>query len=163
MADLRATPDGTEPVRTFTLTARRETVTLPSGRTVDGWTFGSLPGPEIRVAQGDLVEVTLVNLDVEAGVTVHWHGYPVPAGDDGVAGVTQDAVLPGESFTYRFVATDAGTYWYHAHQVSSEAVARGLFGAFIVEPAASPPPKQPTQRRAFSISPCRCTPSRASP
>jgi FtsP/CotA-like multicopper oxidase with cupredoxin domain len=109
-------------------------VTLPSGRTIDGWTFGSLPGPEIRVQQGDLVEVTLVNADIADGVTVHWHGYPVPNGEDGVAGVTQDAGLPGGSFVYRFVAKDAGTYWYHGHQVSSEAVSRGLFGALIVEP-----------------------------
>jgi FtsP/CotA-like multicopper oxidase with cupredoxin domain len=140
VADLRVTPDSTVPVRTFTLTARQEAVTLPSGRTVDAWTFGSLPGPEIRVTQGDLVEVTLHNRDIADGVTVHWHGYRVPAGDDGVAGVTQDAVLPGESFTYRFVAKDAGTYWYHAHQVSSEAVARGLLGALIVEPAAGSTP-----------------------
>ena len=51
-----------------------------------------------------------------------------------MAGVTQDAVAPGESFIYRFAAADAGTYWYHAHQVSSEAVGRGLFGVLVVEP-----------------------------
>jgi FtsP/CotA-like multicopper oxidase with cupredoxin domain len=100
--------------------------------------IGSLTGPEIRVQQGDLVEVTLVNADIVDGVTVHWHGYPVPNGEDGVAGVTQDAGLPGGSFVYRFVAKDAGTYWYHGHQVSSEAVSRGLFGALIVQPKDAP-------------------------
>jgi FtsP/CotA-like multicopper oxidase with cupredoxin domain len=134
VSDLRTPAEPSGPVRRFQLTARQQTVTLPSGRTVDAWTFGSLPGPEIRVRQGDLVEVTLINADIADGVTVHWHGYPVPNGEDGVAGVTQDAVLPGGSFVYRFVAKDAGTYWYHAHQVSSEAVGRGLFGALVVEP-----------------------------
>src|SRR5690606_3272415 len=90
---------------------------------------------ELRVSQGELVEVTLVNEDVAAGVTLHWHGYDVPNGEDGVAGVTQNAVLPGEQFVYRFVAEDAGTYWYHTHQSSADGVKRGLFGALVVEPA----------------------------
>jgi FtsP/CotA-like multicopper oxidase with cupredoxin domain len=134
VTDLRTPADIAVPVRSFTLTARQETVTLPSGVSVEAWTFGSLPGPELRVRQGDLVQVTLENRDIADGVTLHWHGYPVPNAEDGVAGVTQDAVAPGESFTYRFVADVAGTYWYHAHQVSSEAVRRGLFGILIVEP-----------------------------
>lgn len=136
VADLRTPTDLAAPVRSFRLTARQQSIALPSGRTVEAWTFGSLPGPELRVRQGDLVEVTLENTDIQDGVTLHWHGYPVPNGEDGVAGVTQDAVAPGESFTYRFLAKDTGTYWYHAHQVSSEAVSRGLFGAFVVEPTA---------------------------
>jgi FtsP/CotA-like multicopper oxidase with cupredoxin domain len=135
VAELRTPRDAPGPARDFTLMAREEVATLPSGAVVDAWTFGSLPGPELRVRQGDLVQVRLENRDIADGVTLHWHGYPVPNGEDGVAGVTQDAVGPGESFSYRFVASVAGTYWYHAHQVSSEAVRRGLFGMFIVEPA----------------------------
>jgi FtsP/CotA-like multicopper oxidase with cupredoxin domain len=135
VADLRTGARPDLAVSRFTLTARRQSVTLASGAVVEAWTFGSLPGPEIRVRQGDLVEVTLINQDIADGVTLHWHGYRVPNGEDGVAGVTQDAVAPGGSFTYRFVASDPGTFWYHAHQVSSEAVRRGLFGALIVEPA----------------------------
>ena len=121
------------------------------------WTFGSLPGPEIRVQQGDLVEVTLQNTDIADGVTLHWHGYPVPNGEDGVAGVTQDAVAPGESFTYRFVARDTGTYWYHTHQAASEAVSRGLFGALVVEPRRC---RYCRERRRVDIVP-RSTPSTA--
>ena len=89
-------------------------------------TFGSVPGPELVVTEGELVEVTLTNLDVEDGVTLHWHGYDVPSGDDGVAGVTQDAVAPGESFVYRFVADQVGNYWYHTHQDALEGIVRGL-------------------------------------
>ncbi|MFH8973878.1 multicopper oxidase family protein [Streptomyces sp. NPDC017890] len=124
------------PVRRFTLTARTARIRLDSGRTIDAWTFnGSSPGPELRVRQDELVEVTLTNTDIKAGVTLHWHGYDVPNAADGVAGVTQNAVAPGRRMTYRFRAKDAGTYWYHSHQQSDEQVRRGLYGALIVEPA----------------------------
>ena len=125
----------------FTLTAQHATVRLSSGRTVDALTFnGSSPGPELRVHQGDLVEVTLANKDVDEGVTIHWHGVDVPNAEDGVAGVTQDAVRPGETYTYRFRADQAGTFWYHTHQSSAHGVERGLFGALVILPAAQQSP-----------------------
>ena len=106
------------------------TIHLASGRTIDALTFnGTAPGPELRVRQGDLVDVVLENEDVEQGVTIHWHGVDVPNAADGVAGVTQNAVLPGERYRYRFRAEQVGTFWYHTHQSSSEDVRRGLFGA----------------------------------
>src|SRR5688500_17118666 len=121
-------PEDEEPDRWFTLTARKSTVRLGSGKTVEAWTFdGKAPGPELRVRHGDLVEVTLENEDIEDGVTLHWHGIDVPNAEDGVAGLTQDAVGPGERHTYRFRAEQTGTYWYHSHQVSSEQVEKGLF------------------------------------
>jgi FtsP/CotA-like multicopper oxidase with cupredoxin domain len=90
-------------------------VRLASGRTIDGLTFnGRSPGPELRVRRGQLVEVTLRNEDVDGGVSIHWHGLDVPNAEDGVAGVTQDAVLPRESYTYRFRPEQQGTFWYHA-------------------------------------------------
>jgi FtsP/CotA-like multicopper oxidase with cupredoxin domain len=123
----------------FRLTARTATIRLSSGRKVDALTFdGTAPGPELRVQQGDLVEVDLMNDDVAGGVTIHWHGVDVPNAEDGVAGVTQNAVLPGEHYTYRFRANQVGTFWYHSHQVSSEEVRRGLFGAFVIEPRNEP-------------------------
>jgi FtsP/CotA-like multicopper oxidase with cupredoxin domain len=137
VADLRG-PGGVPDDR-FRLTARAATIRLSSGRTVDALTFDSRsPGPELRVRQGDLVEVDLRNEDVAGGVTIHWHGVHVPNGEDGVAGVTQDAVLPGQHYAYRFRANQAGTFWYHSHQVSSKEVRRGLFGAFVIEPRDKP-------------------------
>lgn len=125
-----------EPDRRITLTARAEgdRITL-NGRT---------PGPELRFAYGELVEVVLVNESVSTGATLHWHGLDVPNAVDGVAGVTQDAVMPGERFVYRFVADQPGTYWYHAHQLSSEQVRKGLLGALVVEdpPAAGGAPAE---------------------
>ncbi|TDF96380.1 multicopper oxidase family protein [Paenibacillus piri] len=123
------------PDRKFTLTAEKATVRLSSGKSVDAWTYnGQIPGPELRIKQGELIEVTLNNKDIEQGATIHWHGLDVPNAEDGVAGVTQDSVMPGETYTYRFVAEQAGTFWYHSHQQSKEAVQKGLFGALIVEP-----------------------------
>jgi FtsP/CotA-like multicopper oxidase with cupredoxin domain len=124
-----------EPDYRRTLTARRASLTLSSGRQVEVLTFdGKTPGPELRIRQGDLVEITLVNEDVEEGVTIHWHGVRVPNAADGVAGVTQDAVMPGERYVYRFRAKHAGTYWYHSHQASARQVKEGLYGAFVVLP-----------------------------
>jgi len=119
------------------LVARSARVTPEGGDAFDGFTLnGQTPGPTIRAKQGELIEVVLRNEDVPAGVTAHWHGVDVPNAMDGVAGVTQDAVPPGESFTYRFVAEQVGTFWYHSHQASHPQVVGGLYGALILEPAA---------------------------
>ncbi len=132
VADLVGPRTG-EPDVSVTLTARKERFTLASGREVDGYTInGTSPGPTIEAEQGDLVEVRLVNESVPDGVTLHWHGVDVPNAEDGVAGVTQDAVATGEEHTYRFVAEQVGTYWYHSHQVSHVQVKKGLLGALVV-------------------------------
>jgi FtsP/CotA-like multicopper oxidase with cupredoxin domain len=136
VADLTGPADATPDVR-VTLTARHQSFRLATGERVDGYTLnGTSPGPEIRVRQGQLLEATLVNADVAGGVTLHWHGVDVPNAEDGVAGVTQDAVPPGTRHVYRFRAEDPGTYWYHSHQVSHEQVRGGLLGPLVVEPAA---------------------------
>ena len=80
-----------------------------------------------------------MNESVAEGATLHWHGVDVPNAADGVAGITQDAVPPGGRHVYRFEAADAGTYWYHSHQVSHEQVERGLLGAIVIEPAEPAP------------------------
>lgn len=135
------TPASGGAVRRFTLTARTATVRLSSGRRVAAWTFdGQVPGPPITATEGDLIEVTLRNTDIDAGVTLHWHGYDVPAGEDGVPGLTQDAVLPGQEFVYRFVANQVGTYWYHTHEVSDRGVKMGLYGTLVVAPRSAATP-----------------------
>ena len=123
VASLTGPATGTPDVA-VTLTARWEN---------GGYTLNHVsPGPEIRARKGQLVQVTLVNDNVPDGVTLHWHGMDVPNAEDGVAGITQDAVRRGGTYVYRFVAQDAGTYWYHSHQVSHEQVRLGLFGAIVV-------------------------------
>ena len=125
-----------------TLTAQQAKVRLASGAEVDAWSFdGRVPGPELRVRQGDLVEVTLANDDIEDGVTIHWHGVDVPNAEDGVAGVTQDAVLPGQTHTYRFRPEQVGTFWYHTHEDASNGVKRGLYGTLVILPRKPLPEK----------------------
>ncbi|CAN7179517.1 multicopper oxidase family protein [Knoellia sp. LjRoot47] len=117
------------------LVAATGRIDIGGGTTVPGITLnGTSPGPVVRATQGDLVEVTLVNESVPGGTTLHWHGLDVPNAEDGVAGVTQNAVHPGQSHTYRFVAGQVGTYWYHSHQVSHEQVRQGLLGAIVIAP-----------------------------
>ena len=91
-----------------------------------------MPGPEIRVRQGERLRITVENRLAEE-TTVHWHGLRVPNAMDGVPHMTQKPIAPGESFVYEFDLPDAGTYWYHPHQRSFEQVGRGLYGPFIVE------------------------------
>ncbi len=93
---------------------------------------GAVPGPEIRVRQGERLRV-LVENGLDEGTTVHWHGVRLPNAMDGVPHLTQKPIGPGETFTYAFDVPDAGTYWYHPHQRSFEQVGRGLYGALIVE------------------------------
>jgi FtsP/CotA-like multicopper oxidase with cupredoxin domain len=97
------------------------------------WCYnGSIPGPEIRVRQGERLRITVENGLAEE-TTVHWHGVRVPNAMDGVPHLTQAPIAPGKNFVYEFEATDAGTFWYHPHQRSFEQVGRGLYGALIVE------------------------------
>lgn len=125
-----------------TITARKADVRLSSGKVVHALTFdGQLPGPKLEVRQGDLVEVTLVNEDIAEGVSIHWHGVDVNNGEDGVAGVTQNAVMPGERYTYRFLTDQVGTFWYHSHQSAADEVRRGLYGALIIQPRKHPRPR----------------------
>ena len=107
----------------------------PQGAETEVWGFnGSVPGPVLRFAQGDKVDLHVVN-KIPQVTTVHWHGLRVPNEMDGVPHVTQHPIELGGSFDYRFAVDDAGTYWYHPHQSSFEQVPRGMYGAFIVEEA----------------------------
>ncbi len=104
-----------------------------SGAPTEVWGFnGSVPGPVLRYARGDKVDLHVVN-KLPQPTTVHWHGLRVPNAMDGVPQVTQAPIERGATFDYRFTADDAGTYWYHPHQSSFEQVPRGLYGAFIVD------------------------------
>lgn len=118
----------------FTLVAENAMVSLGNGQRIPTWTFnGESPGPVLRVQQGDLVVVHVVN-HLSFGITIHWHGIDVPNSADGVAGVTQNAIEPGQTYIYRFVTNDPGTYWYHSHQLSEAETDGGLFGMLIVNP-----------------------------
>ena len=98
------------------------------------WSYnGTVPGPELRLKQGERLRIEVENA-LGVGSTVHWHGVRLPNAMDGVPGLTQAPIAPnGGKFVYEFDLPDAGTFWYHPHLGSREQVARGLYGALIVE------------------------------
>jgi suppressor of ftsI len=94
---------------------------------------GQIPGPIIKVKEGETAYIEFTNnLDMET--TVHWHGIRLKNEFDGVPDVTQDPVLPGESFTYEINFKDEGVYWYHPHIREDYQQELGLYGNIIVEP-----------------------------
>jgi FtsP/CotA-like multicopper oxidase with cupredoxin domain len=93
----------------------------------------SWPGPLLRVTEGDNVRATFHN-NLSESTGVHFHGQRVPNAMDGVPHITQEPILPGESFTYEFTARVTGSHMYHSHHNATDQVGRGLLGAFIVEP-----------------------------
>ena len=99
----------------------------------DVWTYGDrLPGPEIRLRQGEPVRIVVEN-KLDQDTTVHWHGIRLPIDMDGVPGLTQPPIRPGQKFTYEFTPPDAGTFWYHPHANSLQQLGRGMAGALIVD------------------------------
>lgn len=130
-------------VKVFELTTTKTTWEVETGREIEAWVFnGQLPGPEIRVTEGDQVRVILHN-ELAESTAIHWHGQATPNAMDGVPFITQPPVKPGESFTYEFVAKPSGSHMYHSHHNAAKQVSLGLLGALIVEP------KDPTTRPAF--------------
>lgn len=99
---------------------------------------GLTPGPLLRARQGERM-TRLFRNDLPQASSVHWHGIRIENAMDGVAGMTQSAVEPGADFLYDFALPDAGTYWYHPHDRTYEQMARGLYGALIVDEATGAP------------------------
>ncbi len=137
-------------INEFELDVGRTGWELAPGKTVDAYAYnGQVPGPELRVTEGDTVRVTVKN-GLQEPTTVHWHGVEVPVGMDGVLGLSQAPIQPGDTFTYDFVATPAGTRWYHAHANELAQQGGGLIGALIIEPR-GPPPQSARPDREFTL------------
>jgi plastocyanin len=130
-----AADDDYEPqVREFTLVASEIDWEFQPGTVVKAWAYNNtLPGPELRVKEGDTVRITLVN-NLPVPTTTHWHGMNVRPEMDGPAGLNQAPVEPGHEFVYEFKATETGTRWYHSHTDVATQVMLGLYGSLIVEP-----------------------------
>lgn len=134
-------------VKVFTLTCQVVEWEYAVGKTVEALTYnGVVPGPEIRVTEGDKVRI-LVKNDMPHSTSVHWHGLILPIEMDGVPFITQPPIKPGEAFVYEWQIREGnvGSHMYHSHHNSAEQVTRGLLGAFIVEP------KDPSTRPAYDL------------
>ena len=121
-------------VKVFDLTAKPVIWPITSDVSVTAWTYnGTVPGPMIRVTEGDSVRIIVKN-DLPEPTTIHWHGIAVPNAMDGIPDVTQKPIQPGETFTYEFIAQPAGTYMYHSHYEGDVQVSAGLYAPFIIDP-----------------------------
>ena len=129
----------------FSLDARPVWWRIGKEQRLSAWAYnGIVPGPVIRVRNGERVRIRFTNRLPEQ-TTVHWHGIGVPNRMDGVPDVTQEAIAPGKSFTYEFVArpagepNGAGTFLYHSHVDEDRQMSAGLYGTFIIDPAEGRP------------------------
>lgn len=121
-------------VKVFELTASVIQWETEAGKSVEAWAYNEqVPGPQIRVREGDRVRVVLHN-QMEQSTAIHFHGLEIPNDQDGVPFITQPPVKPGESYTYEFTVPNSGSHMYHSHHNAAEQVGKGLLGAFIVEP-----------------------------
>ncbi len=132
-----AAPAG--PLREIQLVAKETRWELAPGKTIKAMAYnGQVPGPEIRVREGERVRIVLKN-ELPEPTTIHWHGVDVPNPMDGVPGITQKPVHPGETFVYEFEARPAGTRWYHTHFQEHRQMDLGLAAPIIIEPAGGDP------------------------
>lgn len=121
-------------VKVFELTAKEIQWETKPGTRVKAWAYnGQVPGPQIRVTEGDRVRIVLTNGLAESTV-IHFHGLELPNDQDGVPFITQPPVKPGASYTYEFTVPNAGSHMYHSHHNAAKQVGMGLLGAFVVEP-----------------------------
>lgn len=125
-------------IKEVDLIAQKTTISLGQNSSFDVWSYnGQVPGPEIRITKGETIKINFTN-NLPQPTTIHFHGIRVPNAMDGVPGVTQEPIQPGEQFTYEFTPKDAGTFWYHPHVRGSEQVERGLYGVIVVEDSKEP-------------------------
>jgi FtsP/CotA-like multicopper oxidase with cupredoxin domain len=131
-------------VKVFHLVAEPVTHTFATGLEAKCWGYnGSVHGPTIEAVEGDRVRIYVSNR-LPAPTTVHWHGLYVPSGMDGVGGLSQRPIEPGETFKYEFTLRQHGTFMYHSHHDEMVQMALGLMGMFVVHPRrpAAPPPQR---------------------
>lgn len=130
----RLEPEMDGDVKVFNITCQDITWEVAPGQAYTAMAYnGIIPGPEIRVTEGDIVRVNVTN-EMAQSTAVHFHGVLLPNSMDGVPFITQPPIKPGETFTYEFTARNSGSHMYHSHHNAAEQVTSGLLGAFIIEP-----------------------------
>ena len=121
-------------VKVFDLTAQRIHWETEPGKVTEAWAYnGMVPGPHIRVREGDQVRINIKN-ELPESTSIHFHGVELPNAQDGVPFITQPPIKPGQTYTYEFSPPNHGSHMYHSHHNSTKQVSLGLLGAFIVEP-----------------------------
>ena len=128
-------------VKVFELTTKVVQWEVSPGQLFEAWTYnGVVPGPQIRIKQGETIKVRLKN-ELPQSTSIHWHGVELADNkQDGVTFVTQDPVKPGETYEYTLTPINCGSHMYHSHHAADSQVPLGLIGAFIVDCATTPVP-----------------------
>ena len=135
-------------VKEFHLVAEPVKREFAPGMIVNCWGYnGSTPGPTIEAVEGDRVRIFVTNKLPER-TSVHWHGILLPNGMDGVAGLNQPHIEPGETYVYEFTLRQHGTHMYHPHSDEMVQMALGMMGFFVIHPKA---PETPRVDRDFAI------------
>ena len=150
-----ATPDGvTLPyrivngVKVFHLVAEEVAHEFAPGLNATTWGYnGRTHGPTIEAVEGDVVRIYVTNR-LPAPTTVHWHGVILPSGMDGVGGLSQPSINPGETFVYEWRFVQHGTFMYHSHHDEMTQMALGLMGMIVVHPRR---PRSPRPDRDYAI------------
>jgi len=128
-------------VKVFRLVAEPVRRQFAPGLDVNGWGYnGETPGPAIEAVEGDRVRILATN-NLPASTTVHWHGLFLPNGMDGIGGLTQLKIKPGQTFRYEFTLRNHGTFMYHPHFDEMFQMALGMMGFFVVHPRTSRAPR----------------------
>jgi FtsP/CotA-like multicopper oxidase with cupredoxin domain len=163
------TPNGTtlpwrqvEGVKVFHLTAGEVKHEFAPGLIGRCWGYnGQVHGPTIEAVEGDRVRIYVTNR-LPAPTTIHWHGIHLPSGMDGVSGLTQRSIEPGETFRYEFTLTQHGTFMYHPHHDEMVQMAMGLMGLFVIHPKRRATPA-PDRDFAILLSEWKITPGTERP
>lgn len=121
-------------VKVFHLVAEEVRHEFAPGFSAYCWGYnGSVHGPVIEAVEGDRLRIFVTN-KLSAPTTVHWHGILLPSGMDGVGGLSQRAILPGETYMYEFTLKQHGTFMYHSHHDEMTQMGMGMVGLFVIHP-----------------------------
>ncbi|MEK7808742.1 MAG: copper oxidase [Chloroflexota bacterium] len=132
--DNKLKPTEKDGFKVFEVTCKDIKWEIEPGKSVEAMSYnGIVPGPEIRVTEGDKVRVVCKN-EMKQSTSIHFHGVLVPNAMDGVPYITQPPIKTGETFTYEFTAKNSGSHMYHSHHNAAEQVTKGLMAPFIIEP-----------------------------
>ena len=135
-------------VKVFHLTAGEFDHEFAPGLKVKCWGYnGRTPGPTLEAVEGDRLRIYVTNRLPEP-TSVHWHGILLPNGMDGISGLTQKEIGPGETYKYEFTLKQSGTHMYHSHFDEMTQGAMGMMGLFVIHPRQ---PVEPAVDRDFAI------------
>lgn len=150
-------------VKVFHLTAEPVKRQFAPGLIVNCWGYnGQAPGPTIEAVEGDRIRILVTN-HLPEPTTVHWHGILLPNGMDGVAGLNQPPIPPGETFLYEFTLRQSGTHMYHPHYDEMTQLALGMMGLFIIHPKDPSPDEKVDRDFAIMLSEWAIPPGASTP